>query len=140
MTLPALAIALHPTALITRTVRSSIVDTLHEDYIRTARAKGVAGWRFFVLHVLKNALIPILTIVGLSVTRLLGATIVIEFVFAWPGVGLLLITAINSRDYQVVQATLLVFVLAVIVINLVTDVAYAFADPRIRAGMVPAKA
>lgn len=140
VTLPALAIALHPTALITRTVRSSIVDTLHEDYIRTARAKGVAGWRFYVRHVLKNALIPILTIVGLSVTRLLGGAIVIESVFAWPGIGLLLISSINSRDYQVVQATLLVFVLAVIVANLLTDIAYALADPRIRAGMTKTSA
>jgi peptide/nickel transport system permease protein len=132
LVLPALTLAFQPVALIARSVAASIGETLDEDFIRTARAKG-AGWlRLYFRHILRNALVPILAIVGLVLTRMLGGAIVVESVFAWPGIGLLLVSSISDRDYQVVQATLLLFVFAVITVNLLTDMLYAGADPRIR--------
>lgn len=133
--LPACTLAFQPTALIARTVRASVVEILGKDYIRTAKAKGVGGLRFYFRHVLRNALIPILTIIGLVFTRLLGGLIVVESVFAWPGVGLLLVSSITDRDYQVIQATLLLFLIAIIAVNLLTDLSYAVADPSIRKKM-----
>lgn len=130
--LPAFTLAIQPTALIARSVQASVAVTLKEDYVRTARIKGVVGMRLYFRHIFKNALMPILSIVGVVLTRMLGGAIVIESVFAWPGLGLLLVTSISNRDYQVVQASLLVFILAVIVVNLLTDLAYALVDPRIR--------
>lgn len=130
--LPAFTLAIQPTALIARSVQASVAVTLKEDYIRTARIKGVVGVRLYFRHVFKNALVPILSIIGVVLTRMLGGAIVIESVFAWPGLGLLLVTSISNRDYQVVQASLLVFILAVIGVNLLTDLAYALVDPRIR--------
>jgi peptide/nickel transport system permease protein len=132
LVLPALTLAFQPTAVIARSVAASVTETLQEDFVRTARAKG-AGWsRLYFRHILRNALVPILAIVGLVLTRMLGGAIVIESVFAWPGVGLLLVSSLADRDYQVVQATLLLFVFAVIIVNLVTDLLYAVVDPRIR--------
>jgi ABC-type dipeptide/oligopeptide/nickel transport system permease component len=131
--LPALAIALHPTAIIARSVRASVIDTLGEEYIRTAQAKGATGMWLYSRHVLRNSLLPIIAVAGVAVTRILGGTIVVESVFAWPGLGLLLVNSITGRDYQMVQAVLLIFAIAVILINLIADCAYAIADPRIRA-------
>lgn len=130
--LPTVTLAFQPIAYIARTVRASVVETLSEEYIRMARAKGVFGVRFYFRHVLKNALVPILSIVGLVLTRMLGGAIIVESVFAWPGVGLLLVSSIANRDYQVVQDTLLLFILAVVAINLLTDIAYTVVDPRMR--------
>lgn len=130
--LPTVTLAFQPTAYIARSVRSSVVETVSEDYVRTAQAKGVVGLRFYVRHILKNSLVPILTIIGLLLTRMLGADIVVETVFAWPGVGSLLATSIANRDYQVVQDCLLLFILAVIAVNFLTDISYGLVDPRIR--------
>lgn len=133
--LPACTLSFQPTALIARTVRASVVETLSEDFIRTAQAKGISPMRLYLKHVLPNSLIPILAIIGLAVTRMLGGSIVVESVFAWPGVGLLLVSSISSRDYQVVQDSLLLYVLAVIVINIIIDLAYSISDPRVRANV-----
>lgn len=134
LVLPATAISLHPTALIARTVRASVSKTLSEDYIRTARAKGAWGFRLGAKHVIRNAVVPILAIIGLEIGGMLGGAVVIEAVFALPGLGNLLVTAVGNRDYPVVQATLLILMIGIVLVNLVTDIAYGIADPRIRSG------
>jgi ABC-type dipeptide/oligopeptide/nickel transport system permease component len=134
LVLPALAISLHPTALIARTVRASVAKTLADDYIRTARAKGAWGVRLGADHVLRNALVPILAIIGVELGGMLGGAVVIESVFAIPGLGNLLVSAVGNRDYPVVQATLLILMIGIVVVNLITDIAYGIADPRIRSG------
>jgi peptide/nickel transport system permease protein len=123
--LPAVTIAFNLMALITRMTRSSMLDTLRENYIVTARAKGL-------IEHLRNALLPIVTIVGLQFGYILGGAVVIETIFAWPGLGLLTIQAIYNRDYPVVQAAVLFLTLSFVVINLLVDVSYQFIDPRIR--------
>lgn len=136
--LPACTLSFQPAALIARTVRASVAETLDDDFVRTAMAKGVSPARLYLQHVLPNSVVPILAIIGLALTRMLGGSIVVESVFAWPGVGLLLVSSISNRDYQVIQDTLLLYVLAVIIINIITDLAYALADPRIRANVAAA--
>ncbi|MFN8525834.1 MAG: ABC transporter permease [Chloroflexota bacterium] len=130
--LPAITLALPAAMNLSRLTKASVLEVLYEDYVRTARAKGLAGTRVVVGHVLRNALIPVITAVGLEFGRLLGGAIVIESVFAWPGLGTLMLTAIGTRDYAIVQAGLLMLVMIFIVVNLITDVAYGYLDPRIR--------
>ncbi|MHB1414724.1 MAG: ABC transporter permease [Chloroflexota bacterium] len=130
--LPAVTLAVHMSAVFTRFVRSAMLEVLHEDYVRTARAKGL-GERSVVLgHALRSALVPVVTVVGLQFGRLLGGAVVVESVFAWPGLGRLMIQAVEQRDYTVVQASLLWLVLVFVLINLLTDITYAYLDPRIR--------
>ncbi len=119
-------------ALIARLTRSGMLEVINQDYIRTARAKGVAERLIVVRHALMNALIPLVTVVGLQMGELLGGTVVIETVFAWPGVGRLILQAVFQRDYPLVQSA--VFILAMIFVgaNLLVDVAYRYLDPRIR--------
>jgi peptide/nickel transport system permease protein len=130
--LPAVTIAFNLMALITRMTRSSMLDTLRENYIVTARAKGLIEHLIIIRHALRNALLPIVTIVGLQFGYILGGAVVIETIFAWPGLGLLTIQAIYNRDYPVVQAAVLFLTLSFVVINLLVDVSYQFIDPRIR--------
>jgi peptide/nickel transport system permease protein len=130
--LPALTIALSITPLLVRALRASILEALGSDYVRTARAKGLRERAIVTAHVLRNALIPTLTLLGLSVGYLLGGTVIVENVFSLPGAGKLLIDAISARDYPLVQSTTLVFAVLIILINLATDVIYTFLDPRVR--------
>jgi len=130
--LPAFTLSLYLAAILTRFVRTSMAEVLTEDYIRTARSKGVPGRLIVTRHAVRNALIPVVTALGVHFGRLLSGTIIVEVIFAWPGLGQLMLGAINNRDFPVVQATFLVFIVLVIVSNLVTDILYSIIDPRIR--------
>jgi ABC-type dipeptide/oligopeptide/nickel transport system permease component len=130
--LPALTLALHISAVLSRFTRASMIEVLHEDYIRTARAKGLSGLGVISRHALRNALIPIVTVLGIQFGRLLGGAVIVESVFAWPGVGRMVLQAVLNRDYLLVQGALLLLVLAFIVINLIVDLFYGLLDPRIR--------
>ncbi len=130
--LPALTIALSIVPILVRSLRASILEAMGSDYVRTARAKGLRERAVVTAHVLRNALIPALTLLGLSVGYLLGGTVIVENVFSLPGAGKLLVEAIAARDYPLVQATTLVFAALVITINLLTDLIYTFLDPRVQ--------
>jgi peptide/nickel transport system permease protein len=130
--LPAITIAFAIMALVSRMTRSSMLQVLHQDYIRTARAKGLIERKVILIHALRNALLPIVTIIGLQFGYILGGAVVIETIYAWPGLGLLTIQAIYSRDYPVVQASVLFLTISFVVINLIVDVSYQYLDPRIR--------
>jgi len=130
--MPAAAIAINLMALLTRLVRSTMIDMLSEDYVRTARAKGLRELFVTSRHALPNALIPLVTVVGLQFGYILGGAVVIETIFTWPGVGLFTIQAILNRDYPVVQASVFILATAVVLINLTVDLLYVWLDPRIR--------
>jgi len=130
--LPALSLSGFMIALTARLVRSSMLEVLSQDYLRTARAKGLGERSVVVGHALKNALIPVVTILSLQVGTLLGGAVITETVFAWPGVGLLVITAVSQRDYNVVQAVVLLSTVVFVLINLLVDIAYTWLDPRVR--------
>ena len=132
MIFPALALSLAATADVIRIVRSSVLESMAEDYARTARAKGLIERLVIMKHCLRNALIPIITIVGLETGYLIGGAVIIEQVFALPGLGRLLLDGISERDYAVVQGTVLFIALNFVLVNLITDLAYAWADPRCR--------
>lgn len=132
--LPALTIALSLAPVLVRSLRASVLEALDADYVKTARAKGLSEQTVVVTHVLRNALIPTITLLGLSIGSLMGGTVILEKVFALPGAGALLIDSIGARDYPVVQAATLIFAALIILVNLVTDVAYSFLDPRVRFG------
>lgn len=132
LTLPAVALALPQAAILTRVLRSSLIDTLGEDYIRTARAKGLSPFQSLWRHGLRNALIPVLTLIGLQFSFLLAGAIIIEQVFYLPGLGRLIFQAIGQRDLIVVESTVMLLVFAVITVTFLTDLAYAVADPRLR--------
>ena len=135
--LPTFCLGLAHAPILTRFLRSSILDVLHEDYVRTARAKGLPDGPILRRHVLTNALIPVVTVLGIVFGRLLGGVVITEAVFAWPGMGSMIITAIGNRDYSLVQATILLVVVAFIGINLLVDLVYGFLDPRLRLGGNP---
>ena len=130
--LPALTLALHYGAIVAQITRTSILEVLSQDYIRTARAKGLPGRRVFYKHALRNASLPIVTIVGLQVASMLGGTILVENVFAWPGIGRMLVVAILERDAPIVQGCILVIASAVLLLNALTDLLYVWLDPTIR--------
>jgi peptide/nickel transport system permease protein len=132
--LPALAIGTHLMALLARMTRSSLVEVLGEDYVRTARAKGLPEGRVLLRHALRNALLPVITIVGLQFGSLLSGAVIIENVFARPGLGSTLLDAIKERNYPVVQGAVLVIAGIYVVVNILVDLAYGLADPRIRRG------
>ncbi len=132
--LPAFTLGVMSAALITRMVRSAMLEVLKEDYIRTAEAKGVRGTVVIIKHAFRNALIPVVTIVGLQFGNLLGGAIVTETVFAWPGIGRLVITAISQRDFPVVQGCVLMIALIFALINLIVDILYAIINPKIQRG------
>jgi len=134
LTLPALALGFHSAALIARTTRSALLGVLSEDYLRTARAKGLSSAAILWSHAMRNALIPVLAVLGLQFGQLLGGAGVIEIVFGRPGLGKLLVDAILSRDYPLSQALIAVMLAGVIVVNLLTDILYGFVDPRVRHG------
>lgn len=131
LVLPAFTLALPSVAMLARMTRSSLLEVLGEDYIRTARAKGLANWIVISRHALRNALIPIITVAGLQIGQMLGGAILTETVFSWPGLGRLMVRAIFNRDFILLQGAVLVFALAFVIINLLVDLSYAFLDPRI---------
>jgi dipeptide transport system permease protein len=130
--LPTIVLGTIPLAVIARMTRSSMLEVLREDYIRTARAKGLAPGRVVIVHALRNALIPVVTVIGLQVGTLLAGAVLTETLFSWPGVGKWLIDAISRRDYPVVQGGILMIATLVILVNLVVDLLYGVLNPRIR--------
>jgi peptide/nickel transport system permease protein len=130
--LPAFALAIPFSAVIARLTRSTLIDVLHQDYIRTARAKGLRSGRVYVFHGLRNAAIPIVTLSGLQLGGLLGGAVIVETIFLWPGVGTAIITAVNARDYTVTEAGVFVLALMFVLVNLVIDLSYWALDPRMR--------
>jgi peptide/nickel transport system permease protein len=132
--LPAVALALPQASILARVMRSSLLETLSDDYVRTARAKGLSQGQALRRHALRNALIPVLTIMGLQFSFLLAGTIIIENVFYLPGLGRLVFQAINQRDLVVVKSVVMLLVTSVIIVNFLVDIAYAIVDPRLRRG------
>jgi peptide/nickel transport system permease protein len=130
--LPALTLAGFYVALTARLVRSCMLEVISQDYVRTARAKGLSEHGVIIGHALRNALIPVVTVLGMQVGALLGGAVITESVFAWPGIGFLSITAIWQRDYNIVQAVVLLSAVVFVLLNLLVDVVYAWLDPRIR--------
>jgi len=130
--LPALALATIPLAVVARMTRASMLEVLSREYIRTAEAKGLSRRAVVLRHALRNALLPVLTVVGLQVGRLLAGAILTETIFSWPGIGLWVYESIESRDYAIVQGVSLFIAVIVVGVNLLTDVLYAAVDPRIK--------
>jgi dipeptide transport system permease protein len=132
LTLPTIVLATIPLAVIARQTRSAMLEVLGEDYVRTARSKGLPGRRVIGLHALRNAMIPVITTIGLQVGVLLGGAILTETIFSWPGIGKWMIDSIDKRDYFVIQSGLLLIALIVMTVNLIVDVLYGLINPRIR--------
>ena len=130
--LPAVTIGLISGSIITRFVRSAVLEALNQDYVRTARAKGLSEWKVVRQHVLPNAWIPIVTVVGLQLGFLMGGVVVVEVIFAWPGLGRLALTAVKDRDYTLLQGSVLYIAFMFLTINLIVDLIYARLDPRVR--------
>lgn len=130
--LPALTLGAILSAILTRMIRSSLLEVLGEDYITSARAKGLPGWQVILKHALKNALIPVVSIMGLQIGALLSGSIITEMIFSWPGLGRLTIQAIYTRDYPLVQGCVLIIAISYVLVNLLTDLVYTKIDPRIR--------
>ena len=129
--LPALTLGTAMAAILSRMIRSSLLEVIHEDFVRTARAKGVPEWKVIVYHGLRNALLPVITLLGLQLGALLGGAVITETVFSWPGLGLLTVEAIQRRDYPVVQASVLCISMIYVLINFFTDILYHWIDPRV---------
>jgi ABC-type dipeptide/oligopeptide/nickel transport system permease component len=132
--LPVLALGVGTVAGNMRQIRASMLEVLGQDYIRTAWAKGLSKGRVYYVHALRNAMLPMLTLVGLQAGAILGGTFVIETIFLWPGIGELTIQSILAKDYPVVQGTVLLSALAYMTVNLLVDVSYSILDPRISYG------
>ncbi|HAI69188.1 MAG TPA: glutathione ABC transporter permease GsiC [Gammaproteobacteria bacterium] len=132
LVLPALTLGTALAAILARMVRSTLLEVLNEDYIRTARAKGLRESAVVIHHALRNAALPIITVLGLQLGTLLGGAVITEIIFAWPGIGQLTIDAIHRRDYPVVQACILLISLSYVLVNTLTDIMYAWLDPRVR--------
>jgi ABC-type dipeptide/oligopeptide/nickel transport system permease component len=132
--LPTVTLSVQLIGVMTRLIRAGVLETSAQDYVRTARAKGAAEAQVMTRHVYRNMLIPVVTMLGLQLGALLGGVVVIEMVFAWPGLGRLIVTAINNRDYPVVQAAVTFTAMLFVVLNLLVDLTYGYLDPRIRYG------
>ena len=135
--LPVISLSFYPICYITKLTRSSMLETLGQDYIKTAHAKGLSAFVVNFKHALKNAFIPIVTVMGLQFGALLGGSVVVETVFAWPGVGWLMIQAIEARDLPILRAAVLILAVFIVVINLLVDLVYTWLDPRIKLGARP---
>ena len=131
LVLPVITLALYPAAYITRLTRSSMLDVLGQDYIRTARAKGVSGWRVIFGHALKNSLIPVITYIGPMLAYIVTGSLVVEQIFAVPGIGRYFVSSITGRDYPLIMGTTIVLAVLIVVMNLVSDILYKVVDPRI---------
>lgn len=134
LVLPAVTLAVLLMAKIIRLVRSSVLEVLHQDYVRTARAKGLSGFDINVRHVLRNALTPVVTIIGVDLAQALGGAVLIETIFSWPGIGRQMLLSVAARDYPVIQATVFVVALLVVAINFGVDILYKVLDPRVALG------
>jgi len=134
LVLPALTLGTALAAILSRMIRASLLEVLNEDYIRTAKAKGLSRIRIIGLHALRNALLPVITLIGLQIGALLAGAVITEMVFSWPGLGQLTIESIQKRDYPVVQACILLISSTYVLVNTLTDIAYGLLDPRIRLG------
>ena len=132
LVLPAITLGLSSTAIIARMTRSSMLEVLNQDFVRTARAKGLPDRSVVLKHALRNALVPVVTVVGLQFGALLAGAVITETVFTWPGIGRLLVDSIRARDYPVVQGSVLLIAVSFVLVNLVVDLIYGFIDPRIR--------
>ncbi|GAW31883.1 ABC transporter permease [Carboxydocella sp. JDF658] len=132
LALPALALGTIPMAIIARMTRSSMLEVLRQDYIRTARAKGLAEWLIVLKHALRNAFLPVLTVIGLQFGSLLGGAVMTETIFSWPGIGRYIYAAIMARDFPVVQSSIVFIAMLFVLINLLVDLLYTYIDPRIR--------
>jgi ABC-type dipeptide/oligopeptide/nickel transport system permease component len=132
LVLPSVTLGTIAAAIIARLTRSSMLEVLGQDYVRTARAKGLGERRVVYRHALRNAALPVITVAGLSLGFMLSGALIIETVFAWPGMGRLIVQAVPGRDFPVIQAGVFVFALVFVVINLVVDILYTVADPRVR--------
>jgi peptide/nickel transport system permease protein len=132
LVLPSIALATIPLALVVRITRSSMMDVLSQDYMRTAKAKGLPYMRIIFRHALKNALIPVVTVIGLQFGILLGGAILTEAVFSWPGLGTLIVSSISSRDYPLIQGIILIIAFIFVIVNILVDILYSIIDPRIR--------
>ena len=129
--MPSITLGTGMAAIVARMTRSEMLEEIGKEYVRTARAKGLAERRVIFKHTLKNALVPVITVIGLQFGRLLGGTVIVEHVFAWPGVGSLVVGAVYSRDYPLVQALILVFAVIFVTVNFFVDILYKYANPRI---------
>lgn len=132
LVLPMITLALRPLAIIARLTRSSMLDVLNQDYVRTARAKGVSEWKVIIKHALRNALNPVITTISAWLAALLGGAFFIEYIFNWPGIGLLAINSILSLDFPMIQGTVLFTAVIFTIINLLVDIVYAFLDPKVK--------
>jgi peptide/nickel transport system permease protein len=130
--MPALALGTGPMAIITRMTRSSMLEVMGEDYVRTARAKGVVPWRVVFKHALRNAMLPTVTVIGLQVGLLMGGAVITETIFSWPGIGQIAYQSIYQRDYAMVQGVVLYGAALFVLVNLLVDILYAVLDPRVR--------
>ena len=130
--LPAITLATYPLARNTRVIRSSMLDVLGHDYVRTARAKGLSEQVIVYVHAFRNSLIPVVTIIGLEFGRLLGGAVIVETIFAWPGIGRLMIQAVYARDFPLVQASVTITALIFVSLNFFVDFIYSYLDPRVR--------
>ena len=130
--LPALTLGVYTASVLTRFLKTSVLEILNSDYVVTARAKGLSEWTIVIVHVIKNAMIPFITVLGLQFGAFLGGSVVTESIFDWPGLGRLMLQAIQTRDYPVLQGTILVVVFFFVMVNLLIDLLYSFLDPKIR--------
>ncbi len=132
LVLPSITLGTAMAAILSRMIRSAVLEVIHEDYLKTARAKGLSEWTTIIHHALRNALLPVITLLGLQMGALLGGAVITETVFSWPGIGSLTIEAIQQRDYPIVQAAVLCISFIYVCINMLTEIIYAWADPRIQ--------
>jgi peptide/nickel transport system permease protein len=130
--LPAAALGTIPMAVVMRMTRSSMLEVMNEDYVRTARAKGVVPWRVVFKHALRNAMLPTVTVIGLQVGLLMGGAIITETIFSWPGVGQIAYESVYRRDYAMIQGVVLYGALLFVLVNLLVDILYGILDPRVR--------
>jgi peptide/nickel transport system permease protein len=132
LVLPMITLALRPLAIIARLTRSSMLDVMNQDFVRTARAKGISEWKVIMKHALRNALNPVITTISAWLAALLGGAFFIEYIFNWPGIGLLAINSILSLDFPMIQGTVLFTAVIFTIINLLVDIVYAFLDPKVK--------
>ncbi|MFC4354294.1 nickel ABC transporter permease [Chryseomicrobium palamuruense] len=132
--LPSITLGMILSGILARLVRSSMLEVMNQQYISTAKSKGLAEWKVIILHAFRNALLPTITFIGLQFGSLLGGTVIIEQIFAWPGIGRLIIDAINQRDYPVIQGGVIFLAMLMVFVNLIIDISYTLIDPRIKIG------
>ncbi|WP_019415565.1 nickel ABC transporter permease [Paenisporosarcina sp. TG20] len=132
--LPSITLGMILSGILARLVRSSMLEVMNQQYISTAKSKGISEWSVIIKHAFRNALLPTITFLGIQFGSLLGGTVIVEQVFAWPGVGRLIIDAINQRDYPVIQGGVIFLAVIMVLVNLIVDISYSFIDPRIKTG------